>query len=59
MFPMPRVVYSLASDGLIFKFLGYVLPRFKTPVAAAISSGLFAGEFQSIFLLLKSLYLNL
>lgn len=43
MFPMPRVVYSLASDGLIFKFLSYVIPKFKTPALAAISSGLFAG----------------
>jgi amino acid transporter len=44
MFPMPRVVYSLASDGLIFRFLAYIMPRLKTPVAAAISSGLFAGN---------------
>ena len=40
---MPRVVYSLASDGLIFKRLAYVLPKLKTPVAAAVSSGLLAG----------------
>lgn len=45
MFPMPRVVYSLASDGLIFKRLAYILPKLKTPVAAAISSGLLAGIF--------------
>ena len=43
MFPMPRVVYSLASDGLIFRFLSYIMPRLKTPVAAALTSGLFAG----------------
>ena len=43
MFPMPRVVYSLASDGLIFKFLSYVMPSLKTPVAAAFSSGVLAG----------------
>ena len=40
---MPRVVYSLASDGLIFKFLSYVMPSLKTPVAAAFSSGILAG----------------
>lgn len=45
MFPMPRVIYSLATDGLIFKFLGWVVPRFKTPAAAIICSGLLAGNF--------------
>jgi amino acid transporter len=49
MFPMPRVVYSLSSDGLIFKFLSYVIPQLKTPVNAAISSGLFAGNPQLHF----------
>lgn len=43
MFPMPRVVYSLASDGLIFKFLAILMPKLKTPVTAAVFSGLFAG----------------
>ena len=45
MFPMPRVVYSLASDGLIFKWLSYVMPRLKTPVTAAVFSGLLAGSY--------------
>ena len=49
MFPMPRVVYSLASDGLIFRGLSYVLPSVKTPVAAALSSGFFAGILCLIF----------
>ncbi len=49
MFPMPRVVYSLAADGLIFRGLSYVLPGVKTPVAAALSSGLFAGILCLIF----------
>lgn len=46
MFPMPRVVYSLASDGLIFKFLSLIMPKLKTPVTAALFSGLFAGFFK-------------
>ncbi len=45
MFPMPRVIYSLALDGLIFKFLSYVIPKLKTPITAALFSGLFAGTF--------------
>lgn len=42
-YQMPRVVYSLASDGLIFKWLSILMPRLKTPVTAALASGLFAG----------------
>jgi amino acid transporter len=49
MFPMPRVVYSIASDGLIFKQLAIVMPRLKTPVTAAIASGLLAGLLALIF----------
>lgn len=44
MFPMPRVIYAMASDGLLFKFLAVVSERFKTPVLATCLSGLFAGE---------------
>ncbi len=43
MFPMPRVVYSMASDGLIFKRLAYVSTKFKTPIIACLVTGLFAG----------------
>lgn len=44
MFMAPRIIYSLANDGLIFKFLGNVWPRFKTPAPAAVTCGLIAGE---------------
>lgn len=43
MFPMPRVVYSMASDGLIFKIFSKVLPKFKTPFIACIFTGFFSG----------------
>lgn len=49
MFPMPRVVYSMASDGLIFKCLGWVAPKLKTPAAASISTGLFAAVLVLLF----------
>ena len=49
MFPMPRVVYSMAQDGLIFKFVGYVVPKLKTPIWACIATGLFAGILSLIF----------
>ena len=41
---MPRIIYAMASDGVIFKFLGKVLPKIKTPYVASIVSGLSAGK---------------
>jgi amino acid transporter len=32
MFPLPRVLYAIASDGLIFRFLSRIHPRLMTPV---------------------------
>lgn len=49
MFPMPRIVYSMASDGLIFKFLSKLTPRFKTPFVASIVTGLISGTLSTIF----------
>ncbi len=45
MFPMPRIIYSMASDGLIFKFLSKLLPKLKTPFVASITAGLLSGKF--------------
>ena len=41
---MPRVIYAMASDGLIFRFLSYVNERFKTPLTATITAGIMAGK---------------
>lgn len=49
MFPMPRVVYSMASDGLIFKWLSWIAPKLKTPTAASLFTGLFAGKISFFF----------
>lgn len=43
MFPLPRVIYAMADDGLLFRFLSEVNKKFKTPAIATIISGLFAG----------------
>lgn len=43
MFPMPRVIYAMADDGLLFWFLAKINDRFKTPFIATIISGVFAG----------------
>ena len=44
MFPLPRVIYAISSDGLLFKFLSTVNERFKTPLIATAISGVFAGK---------------
>jgi amino acid transporter len=49
MFPMPRIVYSMASDGLIFSILSKVLPKLKTPFLASIVAGLIAAVLATIF----------
>lgn len=49
MFPLPRVLYAMGSDGLIFRCLAEVHPRFKTPLLSTIISGVCAGFFAMIF----------
>lgn len=39
----------MATDGVIFRFLANVHPRFKTPVISTIISGVFAGAMAMIF----------
>lgn len=42
-FPLPRVLYAMASDGIIFRFLARVHPKYQTPLIATAVSGVFAG----------------
>ncbi|XP_001237570.3 cationic amino acid transporter 2-like [Anopheles arabiensis] len=49
MFPLPRVLYAMSSDGLIFKQLRTVHPKTKTPLLATILSGLFSGTMAMLF----------
>ncbi|KAI4502777.1 hypothetical protein M0802_001821 [Mischocyttarus mexicanus] len=43
MFPMPRIVYAMAQDGLIFRTLSNVWPVTGTPALATLTSGLCAA----------------
>ncbi|XP_025836185.1 cationic amino acid transporter 2 isoform X2 [Agrilus planipennis] len=49
MFPLPRVLYAMASDGLLFFSLSKVHPKTQTPLLATIISGIFAGLMSMIF----------
>jgi len=39
----PRVYYSMANDGLAFRWLGRVHPRYQTPANAIVAQGIWAS----------------
>ncbi|XP_050081335.1 uncharacterized protein LOC126568768 isoform X1 [Anopheles maculipalpis] len=49
MFPQPRIIYAMAQDGLIFRALGEVSPRFKTPVFGTLCAALLTGTMGGLF----------
>jgi len=49
LFPLPRIIYAMSSDGLIFRFLGKVNERFQTPVVGTIIAGLLTALMTLIF----------
>lgn len=49
MFPLPRVLYAMASDGIIFMWMSKVHPKTMTPILGTIVSGLFTGCMTLIF----------
>ncbi|KAJ8917725.1 hypothetical protein NQ315_005174 [Exocentrus adspersus] len=49
MFPLPRVIYAMSSDGIVFKPLAKVNAWTKTPLFATIVSGLLSGIMAALF----------
>ena len=47
MLSMPRIIYAMASDGLIFRFLSCVHRKFHTPLIATLMCGLIAAGLAS------------
>uniref|UniRef100_G3PAF5 Solute carrier family 7 member 14a n=1 Tax=Gasterosteus aculeatus TaxID=69293 RepID=G3PAF5_GASAC len=43
LFPLPRVIYAMAGDGLLFKFLANVSSYTETPAVACVVSGFLAA----------------
>ncbi|XP_049957826.1 high affinity cationic amino acid transporter 1-like [Schistocerca serialis cubense] len=49
MFPLPRIIYAMSSDLLLFPFLGKVHHRFKTPFIGTICAGTITAVMALIF----------
>ncbi|XP_015184081.1 PREDICTED: cationic amino acid transporter 3 [Polistes dominula] len=49
MFPLPRVLYAMASDGIIFMWLSKVHSKTMTPILGTVLSGLLAGIMTLLF----------
>ncbi|XP_075977772.1 cationic amino acid transporter 3-like [Anticarsia gemmatalis] len=49
MFPLPRVIYAMGTDGLLFRPLAAINSKTKTPLTATVLSGLMAAILATIF----------
>lgn len=49
MFPLPRIIYALADDGLIFEIFSRIHPQFRTPFNGTLIAGLLTGLLSMLF----------
>ncbi|XP_041979236.1 cationic amino acid transporter 3 [Aricia agestis] len=49
MFPLPRVLYAMGSDGVLFRPFAVINPRTQTPLLATALSGLFSATMAALF----------
>lgn len=49
MFPLPRIVFAMASDGLLFKFMGEISQKYKTPFNGTLLTGFLTAILAAIF----------
>uniref|UniRef100_A0A0L8IGQ3 Cationic amino acid transporter C-terminal domain-containing protein n=1 Tax=Octopus bimaculoides TaxID=37653 RepID=A0A0L8IGQ3_OCTBM len=49
LFPLPRIVYTMANDGIIFQHFSTVSNKFKTPWLAVLVCGILAAIISTIF----------
>ncbi|XP_022218233.2 cationic amino acid transporter 2 isoform X1 [Drosophila obscura] len=49
MFPLPRIVFAMSNDGLLFRFLGDISEKYKTPFKGTMLTGLLTGILAAVF----------
>ncbi|VVC32910.1 Hypothetical protein CINCED_3A021110 [Cinara cedri] len=49
LFPTPRILYAMSSDGLLFEFLSNVNEKTRTPITATLICGFASAILSSIF----------
>ena len=45
MFPLPRIIYAMASDGILFRWLSTVSEKLMTPLHATAVAGMTTSTF--------------